>query len=97
MKKSFAYVMIAAMLCLALCGCGNQNSGRDDMAVGTPAVPEMTPLITPMPTPDVEDGIVEDRDGMIEDKDTGHENKTGKDKSSDRTAVSPSPKVTSEP
>lgn len=97
MKKSFSYVMIAAMLCLALCGCGNQNSGRDDMVVGTPVVPEMTPLVTPMPTPDVEDGIVEDKDGMIEDNDNGRDTKTGNEKSSERTAVSPSPRVTNEP
>ena len=97
MKRSFSYVMIAAMLCLTLCGCGNQNSGRDDMVFGTPLIPETSPVVSPMVTPDTEDGIVEDEDGLIEDSDTGRDRKTEDNKSADKTAVSPSPKVTNEP
>ena len=97
MKRSIAYVLISVMLCLALCGCANRNPGYDDSVVGTPLIPDVSPIVSPMVTPDIEDGIVEDDDGMIEEKDTGREQKPATDKTTDKTAVSPSPKVTSEP
>ena len=98
MKKHIAYTLIAALLCLALCGCGNQNPGQEDpMVVGTPVVPEMSPIISPMITPSLDDGIVKDDDGVIEELDTGTGQNRKDDKATDKTFISPSPKATKEP
>ncbi len=95
MRKTIVFTLCTAMLCAVLCGCGNQR--QDDMAVSTPAVPESTPMVSPMVTPDPRDGIVDDRDGVIEEDET-QENPMGSgsvDKG--KTTVSPSPNVTSRP
>ena len=98
MQKPIAYTLIAALLCLALCGCGNQNPGQEDpMVVGTPVVPEMSPIISPMITPSLDDGIVKDDDGVIEERDTGTGQNRKDDKATDKTFISPSPKATKEP
>ena len=97
MKKTIACVLIAAMLCLALCGCANRNSGYDNSVVGTPLIPEVSPAVSPMVTPDLDNGTVEDEDGMIEEKETDRNQKSDSDKTTTKPAVSPSPKVTSEP
>ncbi len=97
MKKTAFCILAALVFSLCLCACGNRDTGLDDLIVGTPIVPEISPLISPMITPDVEDGIVTDRDGRIESDDSekgqSHEdaNKT------DNTVVSPSPKPTNKP
>ena len=97
MRKTIVYALCAAMLCVSLCGCGNQSQGRDDMAIGTPVVPEMTPMVSPMLTPDPRDGYVEDKDGIIEENETGHDRPTSGEAKNGKTTVSPSPEVTSKP
>ena len=97
MKRSIAHVFISAMLCLALCGCANRNLGKDDAVVGTPLIPEMSPIISPLITPDPEDGMVKDEDGRIEEDDTGLDKQKDKDRTQNKPAVSPSPEVTAKP
>lgn len=69
MKKSISVILLTAMLSLTLCGCG---SYRNDGSMGRQD--EIMPDITPMVTPDVSDGIVDDRDGRIEDNERGEKN-----------------------
>lgn len=98
MRKTIVLMLCAAMLCVCLCGCGNRDQGNNDMVIGTPVVPEMTPMVSPIITPDVEDGYVDDRDGIIEDKDESkQDHMTGGESRKDKTTVSPSPEVTREP
>lgn len=64
MKKSIAYIVFTLALALALCGCG------EDKTVVTPDVtvrPTATAAVSPIISPDVEDGIVGDTDGVIDD------------------------------
>ena len=69
MKKSISGILIAAMLSLMLCGCGSyRNDGNMERQ------DEIMPDVTPMVTPDVSDGFVDDRDGRIEDQERGEEN-----------------------
>ena len=73
-KKTLVLALAAASLCLALCGCGDYrvepgNNMKEPDIVSTPS--PMLPEISPMITPDVNDGIVKDTDGEIEDHDTG--------------------------
>ena len=97
MKRNIVYTLCAAMLCAALCGCGNQNQGRDDLVIETPVVPEMTPMISPVPTPDPKDGYVDDTDGIMEEDETERDStENGKTKNG-KPSVSPSPEVTSKP
>ena len=104
MRKTIVYMLCAAMLCVCLCGCGNQDQGQsqgqgqNDMAIGTPVVPDMTPMVSPIVTPDLEDGHVDDTDGIIEDKDeTKQDHAASGDEKKGTTTVSPSPEVTREP
>ena len=65
MKKHVSAFLLTAMLGLTLCGCGSYRTDsngyrNDDM------VPEMNPIITP----DVKDGVVDDRDGIIDSQDS---------------------------
>ena len=74
MKKTLVLALAAASLCLALCGCGDYrvepgNTMKEPDIVSTPS--PMPPEISPMITPDMNDGIVKDTDGEIEDHDTG--------------------------
>ena len=63
--KAAALLLIAALCAAALCGCG---SLRDDRPTQAPAATsDLVPEISPMLTPDMNDGIVKDEDGMIED------------------------------
>ena len=69
MKKTLVLALAAASLCLALCGCGDyrvepDNSVKEPDIVSTPS--PMLPEISPMITPDVNDGVVKDTDGEIE-------------------------------
>lgn len=72
MKKTISCVIVAAMLTLILCGCGSfkasGNSTGMGNGTGTNGGTENTPAVSPMFTPDVNDGIVNDRDGIIEDE-----------------------------
>ena len=71
MKRIVTCLLITAFCSLALCGCGARDERLDEMVVGTPVVPETTPMVTPMPMPDTDEGVVRDGDGLIEDEDTG--------------------------
>ena len=97
MKRRIVYSLCAAMLCAVLCGCGNQGQGQDDMVVGTPVVPETSPVVSSMPTLDPQDGYVDDKDGIIEENETGHDRPTSGEAKNGKTAISPSPDVTSKP
>lgn len=105
MKRTVSCLLIAACCCLMLCGCGAGDERLDEMVVGTPIIPETSPIVTPMPTPDVEDGVVKDGDGLIEDGDTGRVKAPEASKRPDaatenqtdnRTTV-PSPEVSAKP
>lgn len=71
MKKSFAYLAAILLLLLCLSGCGNSNM---DNTIGVSPVPTAMPSASPYVSPDVNDGVVNDRDGIIEDRDTGSAN-----------------------
>ena len=68
MKKLTATLLAVVLLCSLLAGCGSRN-----MEDGTAAEPSGSPIITPSMTPDLEDGVVDDRDGFIGDE----EDRTG--------------------
>ncbi len=105
MKRIAICLLIAAICAFALCGCGAQDERLDEMVVGTPIIPETspvnTPLVTPMPTPDAADGVVQDGDGLIEERDTGRpvvpEATMKPDLTPDKTPVSPTPAATAKP
>ena len=97
MKKTIVYTLCAAMLCAFLCGCGDRNQGRDDLVVGTPVVPEMTPMVSPALTPDPRDGYVEDKDGFLEEEENGRKSAANGGANNGKPSVSPSPEVSSKP
>lgn len=101
MKRAVLFVLIAAVVCIPLCGCADRDTGLDDYAAATPMVPESSPeaspLITPVPTPDIDDGIVQDQDGLIEDEDTGRNSVSGKTGTANGAMLNPSPQVTAKP
>lgn len=93
MKKTLALALAAVSLSLALCGCGDyrtepDNAGREPEIVATPS--PVLPEISPMITPDVNDGIVKDKDGEIEDHDTGKGTDTNSVKKPSVTPAAPS-------
>ena len=70
MKRTICLVFVSALLCAALCGCG--DAGSEAVVTSDPAATmELLPEVTVMPTLDPEDGVVKDGDGVIEDTDTG--------------------------
>lgn len=76
MKKTISCVIVAAMLTLILCGCGSFSASGNSTGMGNGTGmngAESTPAVSPMFTPDVKDGIVDDQDGIIEDE-TGIKN-----------------------
>ena len=100
MKRTIVMVLAAACLCMVLCGCGDTRVRQDDMGmepdiIATPS--PMLPEVSPMVTPDVDDGIVKDTDGEIEDNDTGTGIGNDTTKTPGMTATSPSPQPTSKP
>lgn len=68
MKHKILCLLLAALLCLALCGCGSYGTqdGR------RPGEMEILPDTSPLIDPDMDDGVVHDHDGIIEDHDTGN-------------------------
>ena len=66
MKKWIACVLAVTALCVLLCGCGAGMDGNSAVVETPlmPAAPSMT--MSPMPTPNAEDGIVDDEDGFID-------------------------------
>lgn len=67
MKRTIIFVCVFALFCTVLSGCG---SFRDDASVQTPMpTMDLIPEISPVLTPDMDDGVVTDRDGVIGDRD----------------------------
>lgn len=68
MKKAMIHIALMLALAFSLCGCGNAKDKNDliDNAVPT-ALPSPTVTVTPMVTPDADNGIVTDEDGVIDD------------------------------
>jgi len=101
MKKTIVCILFAACVCLNLCACGGMDTGRDNAVVDRPAAPQATtevmPEILPVPTPDVDDGVVKDDDGVIEERDTGTaRSDTDKTRDTEQPA-SPAPTTTPTP
>ena len=68
MKRLILLALALVMSCLVLCGCGL----RDETPLRTPMpTMDLVPEISPVQTPDVDDGLVKDRDGIIEDREPG--------------------------
>ena len=68
MKKLILLALALVLSCLVLCGCGL----RDETPLRTPMpTMDLVPAISPVQTPDVDDGLVTDRDGLIEDREPG--------------------------
>ena len=85
MKKLIACILTLTALSLLLCGCGAGMDGSSAV-VETPVLPMPSVTVSPMPTPDAEDGLVTDRDGFIEGRETEDHTQPGH--------VQPSPAVT---
>lgn len=68
MKKAIIHIALVLALAFSLCGCGNAKDKNDlvDNIVPT-ALPSPTVTVTPMITPDVDNGVVTDGDGVIDD------------------------------
>ncbi|MGM9548022.1 MAG: hypothetical protein ACI3U0_08480, partial [Oscillospiraceae bacterium] len=60
MKKGIVYILLLAVLLLSLAACG----ASDKPATAESPKPTSSPY---MPTPDMNDGIVNDNDGIIDD------------------------------
>lgn len=70
MKKSIINIAFALALSALLCGCGADRTvdgTAGDAAASASPMPAVT--ATPMVTPNVDNGIVEDKDGVIDDTD----------------------------
>ena len=70
MKKSIINIVFALALSALLCGCGADRTvdgTAGDAAASASPMPAVT--ATPMVTPNVDNGIVEDKDGVIDDTD----------------------------
>jgi hypothetical protein len=70
MKNKIIFILIAAFLCMALCGCGMDRTGNRPGTNDRDVLPDVTPMISP----DVDDGVVNDHDGII-----GNGNSSGAD------------------
>ena len=69
MKRLLLIAFALALSCLVLAACGGL---RNDTPVQSPAATmDLIPEISPVLTPDVDDGVVKDRDGIIEDREPG--------------------------
>lgn len=67
MKKAIVNIVLTVALACVLCGCG---AAKDDKLVDNTvptALPSPTVTVTPMVTPDVDNGAVTDGDGIIDD------------------------------
>ena len=108
MKKILPCLLSVCVACALFAGCGMYRDGNNAV-METPYVsPDMDilPDVSPMISPDLEDGIVEDRDGLIEDTNGVEGNGTGTANNGTGTAgnndtgaaaTSPSPAATARP
>lgn len=78
MKKAMIHIALVLALSFSLCGCGNAKEKNDlvDNPVPT-TLPSPTVTVTPMITPDVDNGVVTDGDGVIDDKTVKTDEKDG--------------------
>ena len=66
MKRFLFLVCALALLCTVLGGCGIRG---DKTPMETPAATmDLLPDLSPVPTPDVDNGVVTDHDGVIESR-----------------------------
>lgn len=93
MKKFIALISSLLLLGSMLCGC-SCNDGKVDVVEGSPS-PVMTPDISPIPTPNMENGMVEDENSKPEDQKQKEDNKgSASDKNNmleDDMLLSPAP------
>ena len=61
MKKKLFCMILALVLCAALCACGTMREDRGTQNNDMDILPDVSPMISP----DVDDGIVTDGDGTI--------------------------------
>ena len=61
MKKNLLCILFAVLLCLALCGCGSYRTDHGTVNGDMDLLPDVTPMVSP----DTNDGVVTDRDGII--------------------------------
>lgn len=99
MRKSLALIMSLLLLSFMLCGCGCDNGKTvEDKITEMPAA---SPDMSPIPSPDTDNGIVNDGDGYIEDNEQGKDNKgSASDKKSDieeDITLSPAPSASPMP
>ena len=64
MKKTITCILSVLLLCTALCGCGSDRMGNEDVVIQSPGI---SPMISPEISPDMDNGLVEEQDGMLED------------------------------
>ncbi len=69
MKRFCAIMIVFVFLCTMMTACAMDRGGRGTVTETPVVSPEMIPDTSPLPTPDVENGIVGDEDEMIEDPD----------------------------
>ena len=80
--KKILCLFLAIAVCAALCGCGNDRTDHGLMDGDMDLLPDVSPMISP----DREDGQVQDQDGIIGNGD-GHSSVNG----GIQNEVSPSP------
>lgn len=68
MKKSIINIAFTLALSALLCGCGADRTVDGTVGDATVSASPM-PTVTPMVTPNVDNGIVGDKDGVIDDTD----------------------------
>ena len=93
MKKIIALITSFLLLGSMLCGCGCTD-GKVDVIEASPS-PVMTSDISPIPTPDMENGMIEDEDGKLDNQEQEKDNKgSASDKNNmleDDMLLSPAP------
>lgn len=71
MKKLIGFLLIFALAAGMLAGCGMDRRGNNSV-VETPLIDQnLIPTASPMISPDVDNGTVNDTDGIIEEHDNG--------------------------
>ena len=61
MRNKIICILFAAFLCMILCGCGMDQTGNRPGTNDMDILPDVTPMISP----DTQDGVVNDHDGVI--------------------------------
>ena len=70
MKRSLCCICAVMLLCVLLCGCGSMRMNGHDVVTESPAMPsDILPEMSPIISPDVDNGTTGDTDGIIERSD----------------------------